>query len=65
MACEEQDEGPRSNWCMFGAGWSISRDEARRRIEAVNEPYKLQILDSIKVRERLKGACHMDQGMPV
>jgi len=26
----------------------VSRDEARRRIEAMNEPFKLEILDSIK-----------------
>lgn len=25
----------------------VSRDEARRRIEALNEPFKLEILDSI------------------
>jgi threonyl-tRNA synthetase len=28
----------------------VSREEARQRIEAINEPYKLEILDSIKVR---------------
>ena len=27
----------------------VSREEARKRIEAINEPYKLEILDSIKV----------------
>lgn len=26
----------------------VSREEARKRIEAINEPYKLEILDSIK-----------------
>lgn len=28
----------------------VTREEARKRIEAINEPYKLEILDSIKVR---------------
>ena len=27
----------------------VSREEARKRIEAINEPYKLELLDSIKV----------------
>lgn len=27
----------------------VSREEAKKRIEAINEPYKLEILDSIKV----------------
>ena len=56
-----REEAPRALHCMlgsrFGTLWTwfssrnsmqvVSREEARSRIEKLNEPYKIELLDSI------------------